>query len=79
MKDLLQKCLDFLVDNNVPNCEDLKNEIQSKLNFYIDSEPLGYVSKIDLETLGYNIDNIDCSDLKSIAEELMDTYTKDLY
>ena len=79
MKDLLQKCLDFLVDNNVPNCEDLKREVKTKLHLFNDSEIIGYVSKGDLDNIGFNTDDLDGDDISDIASKLIDAYCDNGY
>lgn len=79
MKSELKKCLAFLVQNNVPNSENLVRDITCKLNLYNDSEILGYVSKADLEGLGFDCRNIDEGDLQSIAEDVMGSFTDCLY
>ena len=67
------------MDNNVPNCEDLKREVKTKLELYRDSEILGYVSKEDLESIGFNTDNLVNDDISDIASKMLDAYCDNGY
>lgn len=79
MKNLLKSCLEFLNENDVPNCTELKHQIETKLELYRDSEILGYVSKEDLESIGFNTDNLVNDDISDIASKMLDAYCDNGY
>lgn len=79
MKDLLKSCLEFLNEHDVPDCDELKHQIETKLQSYSTSEILGYVSKNDLDSIGFNTDNLDNDDLSDIASKMLDAYCNNGY